>query len=70
MGKDINKYAITGGVTLPFQKSNINRMNSIDLGLELGRRGTIENNLIRQTFFNVRIGINFGDKWFGKRLYQ
>lgn len=70
MGKDINKYAITGGVTLPFQKSNINRMNSIDLGIELGQRGTIENNLIRQTFFNLRVGINFGDKWFGKRLYQ
>ena len=66
----INKYAITAGVTLPFQKSNINRMNSIDLGFELGRRGTLDNQLIRQDFFNLKVGINFADKWFGKRLYN
>lgn len=69
-GKDINKMAITAGVTLPFQKSTINRMNSVDIGLELGKRGTLENNLIRQNFVNLRIGINFADKWFNKRLYN
>ncbi|QIY83530.1 hypothetical protein HER18_08315 [Chryseobacterium sp. NEB161] len=67
---NINKYAITAGVTLPFQKSTINRMNSIDLGLELGKRGTLDNNMIRQNFINLRVGINFADKWFGKRLYN
>ncbi len=69
-GTNINKYAITAGVTLPFQKSTINRMNSIDLGLELGKRGTLDNNMIRQNFINLRVGINFADKWFGKRLYN
>lgn len=69
-GTNINKYAITAGVTLPFQKSTINRMNSIDLGLELGKRGTLDNNMIRQNFINLRLGINFADKWFGKRLYN
>lgn len=69
-GTNINKYALTAGVTLPFQKSTVNRMNSIDLGIELGKRGTLENNLIRQNFVNLRIGINFADKWFAKRLYN
>ena len=69
-GTNINKYAITAGVTLPFQKSTINRMNSIYLGLELGKRGTLDNNMIRQNFINLRVGINFADKWFGKRLYN
>jgi hypothetical protein len=69
-GSSINKFAVTAGVTLPFQKSQINRMNSIDLGVELGKRGTLENNLIRQNFINLRIGINFADKWFAKRLYN
>lgn len=69
-GTNINKYAVTAGVTLPFQKSNINRMNSIDLGLELGKRGTLDNNMIRQNFINLRVGINFADKWFGKKLYN
>jgi len=69
-GSSINKFAVTAGVTLPFQKSQINRMNSIDLGVELGKRGTLDNNLIRQNFINLRIGINFADKWFAKRLYN
>jgi len=69
-GTNINKYAVTAGVTLPFQKSQINRMNSIDIGLEVGKRGTLENNLIRQNFINLRIGINFADKWFQKKLYN
>ncbi|MDP9956396.1 hypothetical protein [Epilithonimonas hungarica] len=69
-GTNINKYAITAGVTLPFEKSQINRMNSIDLGIEVGKRGTLDNNLIRQNFINLRVGINFADKWFAKRLYN
>ncbi len=69
-GTNINKMAITAGVTLPFQKSVINRMSSLDLGLEIGKRGTLENNLIRQNFINLRIGVNFADKWFNKRLYN
>ena len=55
---------------LPFEKSNAVRMSGIDLGLEFGRRGTLENNLIQQNFFNVKVGINFADKWFQKRVYE
>ena len=62
--------AITAGVTLPFQKSVINRMNSLDIGLEVGKRGTLENNMIRQNFINLRIGVNFADKWLNKKLYN
>ena len=45
-------------------------MSGIDLGLELGKRGTLDNNLVRQNFINLKIGINFADKWFNKRLYD
>mgnify|MGYP003608659873 FL=1 len=45
-------------------------MSSVDLGLELGRKGTLKNNLILQNFFNVKIGINFADKWFRKTEYD
>ena len=69
-GTNINRMAVTAGVTLPFQKSVINRMNSVDIGLELGKRGTLENNMIRQNFINLRIGVNFADKWFNKKLYN
>lgn len=69
-GTNINRMAVTAGVTLPFQKSVINRMNSLDIGIEVGKRGTLENNMIRQNFINLRIGVNFADKWFNKRLYN
>ncbi len=69
-GTNINRFAITGGLTLPFENRAITRMSGIDLGLEIGKRGTLDNNLIRQNFVNLKIGINFADKWFMKRLYD
>lgn len=68
--KNINQYGVTAGVTLPFEKSNAVRMSGVELGIELGRKGTLSNNLILQNFFNVKIGINFADKWFQKTVYQ
>jgi hypothetical protein len=34
-------------------------MSGIDLGLEFGRKGTLQNNLIQQNFVNLKVGINF-----------
>lgn len=66
----IDKFAVSYGMTLPFANNNINRMSSLDLGIEAGKRGTLQNNLINQTFVNFKIGINFADKWFQKRQYD
>lgn len=65
-GKYINEFAVTAGVTLPFSEMNINKMSSVDIALELGKRGTTQNNLINQTFFNLKVGLNFADLWFRK----
>jgi len=69
-GTDVNQFAITGGLTLPFENRSANRMSGIDIGVELGQRGTLKNNLVRQNFVNLKIAINFADKWFMKRLYD
>lgn len=69
-GYDINKYGVAFGMTLPFANSSISRFSGVNLGIELGKRGTVQNNLIRQNYFNLKIGINFADKWFNKRLYN
>ena len=66
----IDKYGISFGSSFPFQKSNINRLSSIDLGIELGQKGTLKNNLIRENFLNFTIGINFANKWFEKQYYD
>jgi len=68
--RSVNRYAITAGATLPFANRSASRLSGIDLGLEIGKRGTIQNNLVNQTFVNFRIGINFADRWFQKALYD
>ncbi len=67
---NINKMAITAGAFLPFSNANVNRLNGMDIGIEVGKRGTKENQMINQTFVNLRIGLNFADKWFQKRQYD
>ncbi|SHL75288.1 hypothetical protein [Chryseobacterium polytrichastri] len=69
-GTNINKFGISGGVLLPFKTSSITRMSGLELGLEVGKRGTLKNNLINQNYINLKIGFNFADKWFRKTLYN
>ena len=47
-GTNINQYGICWSHFYLSKKSNAVRMSRIDLGLEFGRRGTLENNLIQQ----------------------
>ncbi|WP_294241019.1 hypothetical protein [uncultured Chryseobacterium sp.] len=69
-GQNINKFGISGGVLLPFKNSSITRMSGLEIGLELGKRGTLKNNLINQNFINLKVGFNFADRWFRKTLYN
>ncbi|KMQ64341.1 membrane protein [Chryseobacterium angstadtii] len=69
-GNSINKFGISAGVMLPFKTSSITRMSGLELGIELGKRGTLKNNLINQNFINLRVGFNFADRWFRKNLYN
>ena len=69
-GTDINKFAVTAGASFPFQNRSTNRLSGIDFAVELGKRGTLDNNMINQNFINLRIGINFADRWFQKALYD
>lgn len=69
-GNSINKFGISAGVMLPFKTSSITRMSGLEIGVELGKRGTLKDNLINQNFFNLKIGFNFADRWFRKNLYN
>ncbi|MBL3548962.1 MULTISPECIES: hypothetical protein [Chryseobacterium] len=69
-GNSINKFGISAGVMLPFKTSSITRMSGLEIGVEIGKRGTLNDNLINQNFINFRIGFNFADKWFRKTLYN
>lgn len=68
--KDINEMGLSVGASFPFQNKGATRFSGIDVAVEFGKRGTLENNLIRQNFINLKFGINFGNRWFAKTLYD
>jgi len=59
----INEYGISFGVSLPMGL----RLSNVNLGFELGKRGTTDNNLIEEKFFNFRLSLSMNDKWFRKQ---
>ncbi|SDE54715.1 hypothetical protein [Riemerella columbipharyngis] len=69
-GTNIDEYGVTLGATLPFSNNNVMKMNGIDIGLDIGNRGTLRNNMISERFVNLKIGLHFADKWFNKRQYD
>ncbi len=60
---DIKDYGMSFGVSLPMglQLSNVN------LGFEIGQRGTTKNNLIKENYYNFRLSLSLNDKWFRKQ---
>ena len=65
-GRDVSTYAVTGGVSVP------NRLTGarIDLGFELGTRGSTEGVLVRDTFVKGTLTLNFGERWFVRRRFN
>lgn len=64
--QSIKDYGIDFGMGLPVGGS----ISNINIGFELGKRGTTAANLIQENYFNVHIGLSFNDKWFNKRKYN
>ena len=65
-GEDINEFGISFGVSLPVGKV----FSNVNLGLEVGRRGTKNQGLVQENFFNTFISLSLNDKWFQKKYYD
>lgn len=65
-GRQITAEGITLGFTIP-----INRYyNGITFSAELGRRGTLQSDLIKERFLIFTVSFNMHDIWFLKSLYN
>lgn len=62
-GKEINNFGITFGLGMPLGGS----FSNLNLGFELGRRGTTDANLIEESYLKINIGLSLNDIWFQKR---
>ena len=65
-GNEVNSTAVTFGMTLPVFRW----YNGLSVGMEIGRRGSVANNMIRETFFNFSFGMNIFDIWFQQPRYD
>ena len=60
---EIEEYGISFGVSLPLGL----RLSNANLGFEIGKRGTTDNNLVKENFYNFRLSLSLNDKWFKPR---
>lgn len=65
-GESISEFGISFGVGLPVGRV----FSNINLGFELGTRGTTNVGLVKETFFNTFISLSLNDRWFEKRYYD
>ena len=62
----LSEVGIGFGVGLPVQSSG----SSVNLGVEIGRRGTTDNALVKENYIKFTLGISIFERWFIKRKYQ
>lgn len=62
----INEFGISFGVGMPVGRL----FSNVNIGFEYGNRGTTNNGLVKETFFNTIISLSLNDRWFIKTLYD
>lgn len=62
----IEDVAVTLGLGLPLRGA----FSNINLGVELGNKGTKNAGLVREHYMNFSVGLSLNDKWFQKSKYN
>ena len=70
----IVNYGMTFGIGLPVTPRGLapgeDKVNTLNMGLVLGRRGSTDNGLIQENYLNFYLGVTLNDKWFIKYKYR
>ena len=69
----IKEYTVTLGAGFPLRKIKVGEVYSqsiVNIGLEFGKRGTTEIDLIQENYFKAVLGVTLNDRWFIKRKYD
>lgn len=60
----INDFGINVGLGLPLPR----QLSNVNIGFEYGQKGTTNNNLVKEEYFNVRLSLSLNSlNWFQKR---
>jgi hypothetical protein len=69
-GTDIEHYGFTAGLQLPFRASgNAEQMGALNMGIDFGNRGTLNNGLAREFMVNFNIGLKINARWFERMRF-
>ena len=64
--QDINQMGASLGFGFPLPSSNGLSFYKINFTTEVGQRGTLNNNLVKEKFINFHLGFTLNDTWFRK----
>ena len=62
----LEEIAVSFGFGLPLKRSK----TSVNLGFELGQRGTTQDNLIKENFGRILFSLSVYERWFIKRRFE
>lgn len=62
----IDDISFSVGTSIPFGRSRTN----LNMAAQFGSRGTLDNNLVRERYVKLSLGITIGDTWFVKPKYD
>ncbi len=65
-GVDIKQYGATIGLGIPIPNTSRTSFYKINFAAEFGKRGTLQNNLVNESYINFHLGFTINDKWFQK----
>lgn len=67
----LKEYSLTFGLGLPVGRNFLlQNFSMVNLGFELGQRGTTVNGLIKEQFLRATVGFTINDKWFVKPKFD
>lgn len=68
-GVQLKSQAVTVGVGYPIVRT-LRSIGQVNAAFELGKRGTLEADLVQENYSRFSIGVTLNDRWFMKRRYD
>lgn len=65
-GVELNEKGLTFGFGFPIKRNT----SLINMGFELGERGSLENGLIKENYYNFNLSFTLKSMWFQKQQYR
>lgn len=69
-GEDIKDMGVTTGFTLPLGRGTIYDLYLLNISLGYGQRGTTDQGLIQEKYFQFGLGFTVNSRWFLKRRIE